>query len=477
MYLKNQAVSGLKWSSISKFGGQFIQFITLIILARLLDPEDFGLMASAMVVIGFVNVFRDLGLSSAIIQKKEISIELFSSVFWLSVISGIILMLLLIIFSVQISYFFNAVDLIPIIRVLAIGFVFSGFSILQQALLEKELRFKLIAKFELFSIIISAVIGISFALNNYGVWSLVFQNLAYTFIFSLLIGIKLPQKPRMIFKWSQIKSVANFSLNLSGFNILNYFVRNADYILIQKYLGAQSLGYYTLAYRIMLYPLQNISGIFIRVMYPVFSKIQDDNKKLQDIFLKIVNSIALLSFPLMLGLFAISDNFITVVFGMKWQPVITLILILSPLGLLQSVYTPAGLLFQTKARTDLWFKWGLITGILFVSAFWFGLKWGISGVAIAYLIVNLIVIYPGLAIPFKLIELKVSRFLHSLSRTFIISFIMFVIIINIKLILNQYLALQTSLIIIVLLGIIIYLAISLLYNKERLSYIYFSLRS
>jgi len=477
MSLKSQAVSGLKWTSVSRFGGQIVQFITLIILARLLEPKDFGLMASAMVVIGFVNVFRDLGISAAIIQKKEISDDLFSSVFWMSVISGIVLMLLLLVLSVQIAKFFNALDLIPIVRILSIGFVFSGFSILQQAFLEKELQFKLLAKYEFFAIIIGASIAISLAFLKFGVWSLVYQNLTYSFVLSLLISFNLPQKPHMVFRWSQIKSISNFSFNLSGFNILNYFVRNADYILIQKYLGAQSLGYYTLAYRIMLYPLQNISGVFIRVMFPVLSKFQEENEKLRDIYLKIVNGIALLTFPLMLGLFAVSDNFVTVVFGIKWQPVSTLILILSPLGLIQSVYTPAGLLFQTKARTDLWLRWGMFTGVLFIAAFWVGLKWGIFGVAVAYLIINLVIIYPGMAIPFKLIKLKVTQFLYSLIRTFLISLFMFSIVLSTKLILNQYLDLRESLIIVIVIGVLTYSVLSFYLNKKRLSYFYYSLKN
>jgi len=477
MSLKESAVSGLKWTTASKIGQQTLQFSTLIILARLLLPEDFGLMASAMVVIGFVNVFRDLGLSAALIQKQNLSDELFSSVFWLSVAIGLIMMLALIIFSPYIADFYNANVLVPILQVLSLSFLFSSLSAVQQALLEKELKFKIISKIELFATFLAAVTGITMAILKFGIWSLVLQNLVFTFTVSSLFWIRLSKRPKFFFKWREIKSIYNFSANLAGFNILNYFVRNADYILIQKFLGEQQLGYYTLAYRLMLYPLKNITAVMTRVMFPLLSKIQNDNKRFRDIYLKLVNTISLLSFPLMLGLVAVSDNFVIVVFGAKWEPVTTLILILAPLGLLQSIYTPAGIIYQAKGRTDWWFRWGLLTGVLFVTAFWIGLEWGIIGVALAYLIVNVITIYPGLVIPFKLIGLKTNNFVLSFGRTFLISSLMFLSVIAINYLLKIYIGLTESLIVSVISGILIYIGLSFQFNKEKIKYVVDSIRN
>ena len=477
MSLKESAVSGLKWTTASKIGQQTLQFSTLIILARLLLPEDFGLMASAMVVIGFVNVFRDLGLSAALIQKQNLSDELFSSVFWLSLAIGLIMMLALIIFSPYIANFYNANTLVPILQVLSLSFLFSGLSAVQQALLEKELKFKTISKIELFATFLAAVTGITMAILKFGIWSLVLQNLVFTFTVSSLFWIRLSKRPKFFFKWREIKSIYNFSANLAGFNILNYFVRNADYILIQKFLGEQQLGYYTLAYRLMLYPLKNITAVMTRVMFPLLSKIQNDNKRFRDIYLKLVNTISLLSFPLMLGLVAVSANFVLVVFVAKWEPVTTLILILAPLGLLQSIYTPAGIIYQAKGRTDWWFRWGAVTGVLFIIAFWIGLKWGVIGVALAYLIVNIITFYPGLAIPFKLIELKVFNFIFSFNKNIIISLAMFVIVLCFKYVLNMYLGITESLIISVIIGIVAYIGLSFKFNKEKINYVLESIKN
>jgi len=477
MSLKKNAITGLKWLTVSKMGQQLLQFTTLAILARLLLPEDFGLMTSAMVVIGFINIFRDLGLSAALIQKQHLSDELFSSVFWLSAAIGFTLMILLIVCSPYIADFYNAASLIPILQVLSLSFLFSGISAVQQALLEKQLQFKSISKFELSATFLAAITGITLAILEFGVWSLVMQNLVFTFTIACLFWIRLPKKPKLIFKWKEIRSILNFSTNLAGFNILNYFVRNADYILIQKFLGAQQLGYYSLAYRLMLYPLKNITVVITRVMFPVLAKIQDDNKRFQDIYLRLVNTISLLTFPLMLGLIAVRENFVMAVFGTKWEPVSTLILIFAPLGLIQSIYTPAGIIFQAKGRTDWWFKWGVFTGVLFITAFWVGLNWGIIGVASAYLITNIITFYPGVAIPFKLIELKVSRFILSFKKNLILSLLMLIIVFCFSYLINIYLEVKESLIVSIFVGVILYTGLSYKFNRSSINYILESIKN
>ena len=318
---------------------------------------------------------------------------------------------------------------------------------------------------------------ISMAFLNFGVWSLVTQNIVFTLTITILLWFNVPHKPKLLCKWKELKSIANFSGNLAGFNILNYFVRNADYILIQKYLGSQQLGYYTLAYRLMLYPLRNITVVVTRVMFPVLSKIQQDDTQFKDIYLKLVSSIALITFPLMLGLTAVSDNFVLVLLGAKWEPVITLIVILAPLGLIQSIYTPAGMIYQSKGRTDLWFRWGLFSGLLFVSAFWIGLRWGIIGVALAYLIVNVITLYPGLVISFNLIKLKVQEFVYRFNRVFIISLSMFLIVIILKHVLNIYFDLTISLVSAIVIGVIAYSWMSYRFNKDYIMYVYESIKN
>jgi PST family polysaccharide transporter len=167
----------------------------------------------------------------------------------------------------------------------------------------------------------------------------------------------------------------------------------------------------------------------------------------------------------MLFIIATSDIFILTIFGEKWKSVTPILIVLAPVGMMQSVYSPAGAIFQAKGRTDWWFKWGIITGIIFVTAFIVGIKWGIMGVALAYLIVNLITIYPGLVIPFRLIELKVKDFVLSFRKTFFISLSMSIMIFGLKLILINSLGFTITFIISLIIGCVLYIVISLKFNS------------
>ena len=477
MSLATVAVTGLKWSTFAKIFKQFFQFIVLIVLAKLLSVEDFGLVGTTMIYIGFLQIIQDLGISSAIIQKDEISKILFSTIFWVNVLFGIILSLIVIILAPFIASYYSEPRLVLIMSVIAVSFIISSFTIAQRALLEKKLKFNILSKIEIAGSLIGGVVGIVMALLHFGVWSLIFQAITNITVSSIMLWIFSDLKPNFAFSLKEIKSVASFSLNLTGFNILNYFVRNSDYFFISSFLGMEALGFYSLAYRIMLYPIQNITQIISRVMFPIYSKIKHNNLRFRKIYTKVANAIAIITFPMMLGLMSVSDYFVPVVLGEKWKPLIGLLLILAPLGLIQSVYTTAGSIFLAKGHTNTWFKWGIFTSVIFVTGFYFGLQWGIMGVAYAYLISNLIVLYPGLSIPFKYIEFSFSIFVKSFYKTFLSSLLMVFSVLLVKYIIsNYYISELEKLIVLIFTGIISYLWFSFILNKNNLKDIYTLIR-
>ncbi|OGU34266.1 MAG: lipopolysaccharide biosynthesis protein, partial [Ignavibacteria bacterium GWB2_35_6b] len=367
MNIKKHAVSGVKWSSTSQVGLQGLQFITTIVLARLLSPADYGLMGMTMVWIGFINIFKDLGTSAAIIQRKDLTETTLSSIFWINLAFGFIAMTILFIIASLISNFYHEPRLINMLRVLSCTFLIASISIMQQAILERDMAFDKVAKIELASVTFSSFIGIILAFLEAGVWSLVYKTVAEIALTTILLWIFVAWKPKMVFVWQEVKSVSKFSLNLTGFNIFNYFSRNTDYLLIGKFLGAQDLGYYTMVYRIMLFPLQNLSRVIGRVFFPIFSKIQDDNIRFKRVYLNVVGTIALVTFPMMVGLFAVSKPFVLTILGQQWKPIIILLMILSPVGMLQSVGTTVGIIYQAKGRTDWMFRWGIFSGIVVIS--------------------------------------------------------------------------------------------------------------
>jgi PST family polysaccharide transporter len=464
MVQRKSIIKGIKWSAASQFGRQLFQFLTTIILARLLTPVDIGLAGMALLVIGFLNIFKDFGTSAAIIQRKQTTEGLLSSLFWFNLFLGAVLSCLMFVSSHLLSQIFNDLRLLPIFRVLSIIFVTNSFGVVIQALLERKLAFNIIARIEVISAIISSVIGIGMAFSGFGVWSLVFQSLSASVVSSFLLFIVGGWKPSAMFAFSDVASVFGYSANLTGFNIFNYFVRNADNFLIGKFLGASALGYYSLAYRIMLYPLQNLTAIISRVMFPVFSKISEDDDYFKKMYLRMSSFIAICTFPLMMGIMVLSDKLIVSIFGAQWAETSNILFFLAPIGLLQSVDATTGIIFQSKGKTSWMFIWGIISGAIFVSAFSIGLKWGTVGVAASYFIAYLLILYPGLYFPFKLIGLKVWHFVRELSGIFIVSLFMMTVIVCVRLFLgainqNQNLAL------LVLLGILVYLL--LIYRSKK----------
>ena len=468
MSLTRQAVSGVKWSTVSKIGRQGAQLLTTVILVRFLTPSDFGLVGMAIVVIGFVGIFKGLGTSAAIIQKKEPSEELLSSIFWVNVGFGILVMLILYFSAPLAGLFYKEPRVIPVLQVLSLSFFISGLSVLQQALLERALAFQTLAKVELSAVISGSVVGVGLALLDAGIWSLVFQLLTTVTVTTILLWVFSSWKVAWNFHWNEVKSVGNYSLNLLGYNIFNYLARNVDYLLIGRYLGAQDLGYYTLAYQILLFPLQSISGVISRVMFPVYSGLQSDNSRFAKAYLKVGVTIALITFPMMAGVLVLAKPFVLTVFGVEWQSVIPLIMILAPVGMIQSIGSTVGSIYQAKGRTDWMFWWGVSAGTMTLIAFIIGLRWGIVGVATAYAIVSFVLIYPGFAIPFQLIDLNFVHFLKTFQHPFYSSMAILVVLIVFELTLAEILVDPLELAVGIVLGSVVYMVLNWMTNREQL---------
>jgi O-antigen/teichoic acid export membrane protein len=310
----------------------------------------------------------------------------------------------------------------------------------------------------LVGVAISAVVGISLALLEFGVWSLVFQSLSIVVITTSLLWIMNSWRPKLFFSYLKIKPIISYSLNLLGYNVFNYFVRNTDYLLIGKYLGERELGHYYLAYKIMLYPLQNISLVVSRVLFPIYSKIQNDNDRFRKIYSKVANAISFLTFPIMVGVFALSDLFAVTFFNDKWDTTLLalLLMILAPVGLIQSIATTTGSIYQAKGKTDWMFRWGAISGVIYISGFIIGLNWGVIGMAVSYLISSIILLYHVFAIPFKLIELKVLEFTISFKESTLISAILFFVLLVLKFFLVNILVPELLFAFLIIVGLIVY---------------------
>lgn len=447
-----------------------LQYISTIILVNFLSPDDFGLMAMAVIVTGFLEIFKDLGIGSAVIQKENLSEKFLSSVFWLNIFLGAVITVIIFFSSQVISLFYNSPAVGPILKVLSVTFFISSFSILHKTLLEKKLAFNVITKVELTTAISGFMIAIFFAVFGYGVWSLVFQSLGSSFIGTILFWYYSEWKPTLMFKLQELKSIFRYSINLAAFNIVNYFARNGDYILIGKFLGDRELGHYYLAYRIMLYPVQNITIVISRVIFPSFAQIQKDDLKLRKSYQHLTNAIALLTFPMMFGLAVVSFNFTNVFFSSSWDHELLagLILILAPIGAMQSIISTVGNLYQIKGKTDWMFRWSLFYTTITVSGFLIGIKWGVIGVAFAYLITNVLLLYPVFAIPLKLIKMPTFYFFKSFVPNILSVIAMCSLVFVFSFIIGDSVNNVFKFVISIILGVVSFSIFSLILNRENL---------
>ncbi len=413
--LTQRAVSGTAWSTLSTAGRQLLSLASVATVARLLGPSAYGIMGMANLLIVFILNFRDLGTGTAIVQRLSVSHRLLSSLFWVNFFLGLVLALFTTAASPFVAAFFNAPKLIAILSALSLSFWFTSCGIVPNAVLQREMRFKSIASADLSAGVVSYVVALSFAYSGFGVWSLVFANLASSLTATTLYWLACSWRPTRVFDRAEVRSVMGFSLHLSGFGAVNYFSRNADNITVGKMLGQAQLGNYQMAYNLMLQPLQNISSVLGQVTLPAFAKIQRDDARFAQAYTRTCMLIALITFPVMAGMGVLADPLIRAVLGAKWVGAIPIFQILAPVGLVQSVQTTVGQIYVAKGRTDWMFRFGFFSSIFYVTAFIVGVRFGTVGVAGAYCIVYLgLLMIPGFIIPFRLIGLKLGRFAYAL---------------------------------------------------------------
>ncbi len=427
MAVKADLVSGLAWTSLSTFGRRVLSLLANIVLARLLAPADFGLVAMAAVVIGFIDVFKDLGTGAALIQREHISDKLLSTLFWFNAAFGIVASAIAVLCAPLVAQLYNEPRVAAVVSGLAASFVLSALAITPNSMLQRQMQFAVLSRIELTAAAMSYALGIGAALMGHGVWSLVYQVLANSAIFLVLAWSASRWRPRVVFAWTELKTVMHYSLNLASYNVFFYVAQNADNLLIGRYLGSEALGWYDLAYRLMTFPMQAVSAVFGKVMLPYYSQAQADLPRFRQAFQQVAAAIAFVTFPLMLGVLAAREPFVLTVFGPRWTPVITLLAMFAPLAALRSIQTTTGSIYMATGRTDLQLHWGVVSNLIVIAGIVAGLPWGITGVAAGFTAASLLLAYPTFAIALRLIGMRASTLAAGLRQTALCSAIMYAV--------------------------------------------------
>lgn len=439
MDIRKKTVKGITWTVTSQVSRLVVSFGVIAVLARLLNPGDFGLIAMTAVFTNLFVMVNDMGLSSAIIQKKEVADDELSSAFWINLLEGIILSLIFIALAPAIASFYSKSALKSLVTVISITFTLSSLGMIQSALLSKKMDFRLLAIIEIIASLASGAVAIALAVAGFGVWSLVAQSLVLSFILSILLFTLSEWKPRMTLKWGSVKGLFGYGLPLMGFNFVNYFSRNLDNMLIGRFLGAFQLGFYDIGYKLLLFPLSNISLVIGRVMFPALSHIQENKELVRQAYASATRYIATVTFPLMAGLAVLAQPFIHAVLGSKWERAIFLVQILALVGLLQSMITTTSWIYMSQKRTGTLFVMGLVATATYAVSFVAGLHWQVEGVAVAYALALAILTYPSMAIPLSFVEMKVWEFAKRLWTITVATAGMVIILILLRLLLENLL--------------------------------------
>ena len=398
MSLKRQAAEGAYWTGTSSVVVTVLQFAQLAVLARLLVPEDFGLMAMMMVVVGFAQVFADMGMSNAIIHRQDTTDDQLSSLYWLNILAGTVLFLLLLAAVPAIEAFFAEPRLAELIPVTALIFLIAPFGQVYQALLQKNLRFRELAVGETSAAAVSAAVAITAAIAGQGIYALIFGQLANIACrTAVLIGYGWSDwRPSLHFRRRDLDNYLSFGLFQTGERAINYISERLDQLLIGALLGAEALGYYHLAFNLVILPVARINPVLTRVAFPIFARIQDDAAKLRHGFMTMQRVLAALNFPLLFGLAVVVPVFVPTVLGEQWAPSILLVQILAGVALLRSTGNPVGSLLLGKGRADLGFYWNVWVVFTQIPAVYVGAKVsGTEGVAGALLLMQIAYFWCG----------------------------------------------------------------------------------
>jgi PST family polysaccharide transporter len=383
-------------------------------LARLLTPADYGVVAMAMVVTNLANLVRDMGTGLALIQKEDLNMETILTAFWFTLGLGAVLGILVVGLAPLMALAFEAPAVTGVLWVLAVTFPLLGSTTVHQALLERESRFPLLARVESVSAVSGLAGGVSAAYFGAGPYSLALISLTYALVSSAQLWLASPLRPRWLWNRHELRDIRRFSDHLVGFNIINYFSRNADSMIIGRLLGADSLGLYSLAYKIMLFPLRNLTFVASRALYPVMSRQQAVPEEMAELYLRTLALIAFVTAPMMAGLFALRDLFVPVLLGSKWAGMGDILAWLAPVGFIQSLTSTTGSVLMARGRTDVLFYLGVAATILVVAAFLIGSRWGVVGVAAGYCIENVVEFIPVFYIVFRELGQGLSRFYRTI---------------------------------------------------------------
>jgi O-antigen/teichoic acid export membrane protein len=414
--LKEKAIRGGFAKVCSQAANLLLRVGSLMVLARLLEPKDFGLVSMVTALTGVLNLFRDFGLSTATVQRVSVTEEQISTLFWINVLVGVILGLLAVAMAPVVVVFYHEPHLLGVTAVLAAGFLFNAAGVQHSAILQRQMRFTALATIDIISLVVSSAVGIGMAVGGYGYWALVIMTVTLPLVATVCLWRTtawIPGRPR---KRVGIRSMMRFGGTITLNGVVVYVAYNFEKILLGRFWGAEAVGVYSRAYQLITLPTDNLNAAVGGVAFSALSRLQDDANRLKTYFLKGYAFVLALTIPLTLVCAFFADDLITVLLGPKWTGTAAIFRLLSPTILIFALINPLWWLLLSTGLVIRSLHIALVIAPLVIAGYIIGLPYGPQGVALAYSAVMTLWVIPhiawsvrGTGVSFRDIVVTVSR--------------------------------------------------------------------
>jgi PST family polysaccharide transporter len=395
--LKQRAIRGGLAKIISQATNLLLRTGCLMVMARLLDPKDFGLVGMVTAVIGVFNVFRDFGLSTAAIQRETITAEQSSTLFWINILVGAMMGLITLSLGPFVAAFYHEQRLIGVTAVLATAFLTNAAAVQHTALLERQMRFVSLSIIDISSLLASTLVGIGMALSGFGYWSLVATTTITPLVYTICVWWTSGWIPGRPHRRMGIRSMMRFGSTLTLNGLIMYLAMNLDKVLLGRFWGVQALGLYGRAYQLINIPTENLNNAAGGVVFAALSRLQNQPARFKSYFLRGYSLVLSLTVPItfMCGLFG--SDIVHVFLGAKWSSATSIFRLLAPVTLGFAIFAPLGWLLSACGLVGRGLKLALTLAPLLIAGYAIGLKWGPNGVALAYSSVMILSVIPLIA--------------------------------------------------------------------------------
>ena len=395
--LKEKTIRG----GVARIGAQGAQFllrvVSLMVLGRLLDPKDFGLVGMVTAFTGVLTLFRDFGLSSAAVQRKDVTKEQISTLFWINILVGVLLALLSIAMAPALAGFYHEPRLSKVTAVLATGFLFNAAGVQHSVLLQRQMRFTALAVIGTVSLVIGSAVAICGALAGYGYWALVAMTVISPLIYTVCVWLTTSWIPGLPHRQVGMKSMMRFGGTITMNGLVVYIASNFEKVLIGRYWGADAIGIYGRAYQLINIPTDNLNQSVGEVAFSALSRVQDDPPRLRSYFLKGYSFVLALTLPLTFACAFFADDIIYVLLGPKWKEAAPLFRLLAPTILVFAIANPLSWLLTSIGLVGRNLRIALFIAPTMILGYVLGLHYGPKGVAFAYSAVLMLWLVPLIA--------------------------------------------------------------------------------